>query len=476
MSIQNNTLPDNPQIQVIKSGKTGLFTNYIWKAIPLAFDESMSYYETLCGLLHYLKNVVIPTVNNNADAVSELQNLYIELKSYVDDYFTNLDVQEEINNKLDAMVEDGTLETIINQEIFGDINDAIDLINSEKSVLIGDSYIVGVNPDGDTLTPWGDIFKNLMGLDDNNCNIIGEAGAGFLRAGTYNHTFLQLLQSQINTISNKNYVKNVILCGGYNDNTYSVNDIKDAINTFVNYCHQQFPNATVYIGCIGYRYEISSSGSTTRANIAQSVYPAYANNVSSNIRKYVYLNGVENILKSLPKSYMYVDNAHPNQQGQNALGQGIYQAFKTGYVNSYSNGSMILTNSEATAISGTPNVKKCDNMCQITVPQITVDYAEETAKTIAVGSLVEIADYSSNGFIGGINNDYNIAPCTVSIQDYEKGRHTMSGYIIFTNEGKIKLWTWHTVNTSSSGQSLQFNKVKQIQVFRCKCEMPLLVS
>lgn len=113
MSKQTNILPDNPQIEVIKSGRTGLFTNYIYKAIPLAFDESMSYYETLCGLLHYLKNVIIPTVNNNADAVAELQTLYEELRIYVDDYFKGLDVQEEINNKLDKMVEDGTLNNLI---------------------------------------------------------------------------------------------------------------------------------------------------------------------------------------------------------------------------------------------------------------------------------------------------------------------------------------------------------------------------
>lgn len=38
---------------------------------------------------------------------------FVELKDFVDTYFANLDVQEEINNKLDAMTEDGTLQEII---------------------------------------------------------------------------------------------------------------------------------------------------------------------------------------------------------------------------------------------------------------------------------------------------------------------------------------------------------------------------
>ena len=96
-----NNIPNNPQINVEYVKPTGLFTNYIFKAIPLAFDESMSYYETLCGLLSYLKNTILPTVNNNGDAVSELQNLYTQLHDFVNNYFTNLNVQNEINNKLD---------------------------------------------------------------------------------------------------------------------------------------------------------------------------------------------------------------------------------------------------------------------------------------------------------------------------------------------------------------------------------------
>lgn len=100
---------------VEKIEPTGLFTNYIFKTIPLAFDESMSYYETLCGLLSYLKDTVIPAINNNADAIVEVQNKIIELQNYVDHYFDNLDIQEEVNKKLDEMAETGELAELISQ-------------------------------------------------------------------------------------------------------------------------------------------------------------------------------------------------------------------------------------------------------------------------------------------------------------------------------------------------------------------------
>ena len=100
---------------VKKIKPTGLFTNYIYKTIPLAFDESMSYYETLCGLLAYLKDTVIPAVDNNANAVIELQNKMIELQDYVDHYFDNLDIQTEVNEKLDEMAQSGELAELISQ-------------------------------------------------------------------------------------------------------------------------------------------------------------------------------------------------------------------------------------------------------------------------------------------------------------------------------------------------------------------------
>ena len=80
--------------------------------LPTAYIESMSYYECLTYLVKYLTNDVIPAVNNNTEAIKELQD-------YVVHYFDNLDVQEEINNKLNEMAEDGTFDEICNR-YFGD--------------------------------------------------------------------------------------------------------------------------------------------------------------------------------------------------------------------------------------------------------------------------------------------------------------------------------------------------------------------
>lgn len=81
--------------------------------LPTSFVDSMSYYELLAWLCQYLEKTVIPAIDNNAEALEELQAKFIELKAYVDDYFDNLDVQEEINNKLDDMAESGQLTELI---------------------------------------------------------------------------------------------------------------------------------------------------------------------------------------------------------------------------------------------------------------------------------------------------------------------------------------------------------------------------
>ena len=92
---------------------TGIFTKYIAKTLPLAFDESMSYYECLCAMLEYLNETIVPDINNTNNGLRELQEFYEELQDYVNHYFDNLDVQQEINTKLDTMAANGQLTALI---------------------------------------------------------------------------------------------------------------------------------------------------------------------------------------------------------------------------------------------------------------------------------------------------------------------------------------------------------------------------
>ena len=101
--------------------------------LPSSFVESMTYYELLAWLCNYLQGTVIPAVNNNGEAVTELQQLYIELKDFVDNYFENLDVQEEINNKLDDMAEAGTLQEIITAYIQANVAWCFDTVAEMKA-------------------------------------------------------------------------------------------------------------------------------------------------------------------------------------------------------------------------------------------------------------------------------------------------------------------------------------------------------
>lgn len=86
--------------------------------LPTSYLMSMSYLEQVTWLCNFLEKQVIPALNQNGEAVKELQNLYELLRKYVNEYFDNLDVQEEINNKLEEMAESGELERIIDEYLY----------------------------------------------------------------------------------------------------------------------------------------------------------------------------------------------------------------------------------------------------------------------------------------------------------------------------------------------------------------------
>ena len=88
------------------------FVRYVASTIPMVFDNSLSYYEALGALAKSLQDTV-DVINNNATVTEEYIQLTKDMQEYMDHYFDNLDVQEEINNKLDEMATDGSLGVVM---------------------------------------------------------------------------------------------------------------------------------------------------------------------------------------------------------------------------------------------------------------------------------------------------------------------------------------------------------------------------
>lgn len=386
------------------------FVLWCQKVIPLAFDESMSYYECLCSLYDYVIKLA-NAVNNNADAVSELQD-------FVTNYFENLDVQEEINNKLDEMAESGQLTEIVTEYLqikgilayntvndmklsdnlvdgsfaktYGNVNlldglgrfykvrqilntDVVDEINiialhdanliaelipekylndigninnlhttdktslvnaineiadnndnGNKYVFIGDSY--GELSQQNT---WVDVVINNLGLSSSDYARKTESSTGFCNPNsTTNHTFINLLQIVKETLTEteRNSITHIVVCGGANDMKpqYSLTDLTSAISQFITYAKNNFINATVYVGMIGFTTDINVKKYLGR------VLDAYEKCINYNG---VYLNGVQNVSHYYPYFNLTTsDTVHPNQNGSTAIGNGIYEALKHGSV------------------------------------------------------------------------------------------------------------------------------------------------
>lgn len=94
--------------------KIPLFRRWVLQNFPFIEQDfdALTDYQLICKVAEYL-NKCIETVNASTEQIEILTNAFNALKDYVDNYFDNLDLQEEVNNKLEQMAESGELEDII---------------------------------------------------------------------------------------------------------------------------------------------------------------------------------------------------------------------------------------------------------------------------------------------------------------------------------------------------------------------------
>ena len=109
------------------------FKWYILENFPFLEDsiDVLTNYQLFCKLGEMY--------NKEIDAINTLG---IQVEG-ITDWFDNLDVQEEVNKKLDEMAEDGTLAEIINQEIFTELDNRVTTL--EDNVASTTDFLMGIS-------------------------------------------------------------------------------------------------------------------------------------------------------------------------------------------------------------------------------------------------------------------------------------------------------------------------------------------
>lgn len=366
-----------------------------------------------------------------------LQDAFNDLKSYVQEYFKNLNVQDEINNKIDSLVADGYFDTFLNNYFKN--------LKKRVFILIGDSY--GENPyeyKGGWTTP----FKNFSGLTEGvDCftNCVG--GTGFVKTGNTGKTFLDLLKDVKLGNVNSEDVTDILVCGGCNDVDTIYNDLNKAILSFRNYCKQHFINANINISMIGI---FKASG--RRKLLLSTVLRSYQLAVNYGMR---YIDSTCCLHRY---DFIGEDGIHPTSAGCINIGRNLFNALFIGQ-------GVQLINYNEEPLSGGDNITYGGNNKIYGFSNNGVIYFGMIKNTVLTFDTTISISNNSNIIIGNLkystlleNNNY---PNTIPVQCMalsSSGNSILIGYIYASDDGTkitLHLVIPNVVNEISNCKQLQ---------------------
>lgn len=529
---------ENPTVEVHKLQPITKFI-YTLGVLPTSYLMSMTFQEQLTWLCNYIMQTLIPAMNSNVEAVQELQQLYTDLQDYVNDYFDNLDIQTEVNNKINAMYEAGTLQEIIteylqingvlafdtvadmkasenliagsicktlgkltyndgygyfyrvrqiiNTDVIDEDNlialydenlvaqkivnynatseivlDVLDNLDDNITLFVGDSY-GALSP-----TNWVTKYCDMAGLTLNtNAYNLCVGGAGFHNDLDSSNTYLNNLTNGTGSID-KSKVDKIIVCGGWNDRQLSDSQLDTLINTFMTYVKTNFPKAKVYCGMIANTGAIDPYLSTSinyREWLVRYTLPGY-----KNIEKYggIYLDGVECIMHKY-SLFNTTDLVHPNSNGSNELGVGIYHAVHSGSynVNSLTYEGVLINKDTVSLHTDLANASSFNLYGYIQNNNFTFRSSGSIAFSVYKAFLatdeyidIELGTYDATLERFRYMNYCSDIPvlCTATLNQLTY-RPTYDGTLTFTKEGKIMLRLYNTYHGTCYITQLSFAKL-----------------
>ena len=196
------------------------FSGVCRPVLPTVYDDALSYQELLNNVIDYLNKMIedIKTMGcevcHGNQRIEKAESLISEFQQYLSDYFKNLDVQQEINNKLDEMSSGETFGEVISEQLTEYVEPLTTAINTLKSRV---NNLIAL-PDGAT-TADGELTDIRIAYDGTEYESAGEAVRSQVNA----------LQNTINSLFAYKY--NSYHQGSVNMNTGEVANTLNSVRT-----------------------------------------------------------------------------------------------------------------------------------------------------------------------------------------------------------------------------------------------------
>ena len=466
--------------------------------LPLVYDDGLSYYESMCKLKAKINEVI--TNNNNIQ--SDLQSLY----DYVNHYFDDLDVMQEINDAFDKLVSDGTFKNMINQDIFGELNAKVDkntrdITTANQAITKNTSDITTANQNiakntGDITAANQAIAKNTSDITTANQKITENAGkvesvtdvvsgAGLMgsciiiadsyggkREGVTN-SFLDLLNinleaagynvttkyvdgggmsssgeqnflNLLKSISTPQNVDFILVCGGVNDANRDYATNENGVRAFVNYAATRCKQLFLCFSSWVYAYGLWEKGAEAfRAWSECSLMWVYA----------YFINGLQAMERY---DFFLSDLNHPNQSGNNYIYSTIISALRN-KMSTYVTGWMnvgLANSGGTTSISGTISQKMINNIVCMRWPLLSFKGIYNNFYNSGANYEIELARYTPGILIPTNSSTFII--CQPGTYTTSAGQKNCTTMLYFTPDGKLMCGI-HSVEAQANESATQID-------------------
>ncbi len=185
-------------------------------------------------------------------------------------------------------------------------------------VFIGDSY--GVIAKSRTKQSWMQYAAKAMNLTARDCTFRAYGSTGFCNTVDVPALGMTNFRTMMQKLEHDETVTQVIVGGGFNDRFFRYQQVNEAMAEFQELVKERFPNATVNLAFLSW-YKNHGAEQMNIRNI-ELIYRLAAENNGIRV-----LDGTAGIMEQHEDSYFSQDELHPNDAGNQALGEAVAAAF-----------------------------------------------------------------------------------------------------------------------------------------------------